>query len=157
MHTFLCVPPCTTPPLNRTVSTCVHAYTAVCPLCSRMAMQKKAITAGQKLEIIASIESGERQASVCKRLDLAKTTVSSIWRGRDKLKRSLESGDFGENSMRFCPSNHKSVVWPFWHGLSKLGVASTVLYCLRRRHHWRTLLVKIPSQRQPIGGRSSTE
>ena len=61
------------------------------------------------MEIIVSIESGEKQASVCKRLGLAKTTVSSIWRGRDRLKHSLESADLGKNSKRLRPSNHKSV------------------------------------------------
>ena len=66
-----------------------------------MATQKKA---SQKLEITASIE---WQVSVCKRLGLAQTTVSSIWRGRGRLKPSLESANFGENSKRLRPSSHK--------------------------------------------------
>ena len=70
-----------------------------------MATKKKAITASQKMEIIASIESGEKQSSLCKRLGLAKTTVNTIWRGRDRLKRSIESAEFGSNSKRFRSSH----------------------------------------------------
>ena len=44
------------------------------------ASKKKAISLGLKLEIIASIEKGEKQTSVCQRLGLAKTTVNTIGR-----------------------------------------------------------------------------
>ena len=74
-----------------------------------MASKKKAITASQKLEIVASIESGEKQSSVCQRLGLAKTIVNTIWRGKDRLKQSIESADFGFDSKCFRPSHHKDV------------------------------------------------
>ena len=75
------------------------------------------------MEIIVSIESGERQASVCKLLGLAKTTVSSIWRGRDRLKRSLESANFGKNSKHPRPSNLKRVdaALPAWFKQARSG------------------------------------
>ena len=53
------------------------------------ARKKRAIVASVKHEIIAKIERGERQSSICRELSLSKTTVNSIWRNRKKLKQSL--------------------------------------------------------------------
>ena len=58
------------------------------------ARKKRAIVASVKHEIIAKIERGERQSSICRELSLSKTTVNSIWRNRKKLKQSLESAGF---------------------------------------------------------------
>ena len=46
-----------------------------------MATKKKAITASQKMEIIASIKSGEKQSSLYKWVGLAKTAVNTVESG----------------------------------------------------------------------------
>ena len=43
----------------------------------KMAKSKKSICFSQKLDIINDIEKGKTQASVCRRLSLSKTTVST--------------------------------------------------------------------------------
>ena len=72
-------------------------------------MAASTICFGQKQEIIVSIEKGETQPPVCQRLGLVETTVSTIWRGRETLKRNMESSDFTSSSKRFCSSNDKDV------------------------------------------------
>ena len=67
------------------------------------------LTSRQKIDIISSIENGEKQASVCKRRNLAKTTVSSIWKNREILKRNFSSSEFSLDCKRFRPSNQKDV------------------------------------------------
>ena len=73
------------------------------------ASTKKAISFRQKQDIISCIEKGGTQASVCRRLVLAKTTVSTIWRSRETMKRNMESSNFASNSKRFHSLNHKDV------------------------------------------------
>ena len=46
---------------------------------------------------------------MCQRLGLAKTTVNTIWRNREALKRNLESSDFSSSSKRFRFSDHKAL------------------------------------------------
>ena len=64
--------------INRLSRTSGHVFEV-----KKMAKSKKSISFGQKLDIITDIEKGETQASVCRRLDLSKTTVSTIWRSRE--------------------------------------------------------------------------
>ena len=73
------------------------------------ARKKRAIVASVKHEIIAKIERGERQSSICRELSLSKTTVNSIWRNRKKLKQSLESAGFSIDCKRLRTSNHSDV------------------------------------------------
>eukprot|EP00731_Ephydatia_muelleri_P001316 Em0001g1316a len=73
------------------------------------ARKKRAIVASVKHEIIAKIECGERQSSICRELSLSKTTVNSIWRNRKKLKQSLESAGFSIDCKRLRTSNHSDV------------------------------------------------
>lgn len=40
----------------------------------------------RKLEIVANLQNGGKQASICMRLDLTKTTVSTIGKKRDSDK-----------------------------------------------------------------------
>ena len=74
-----------------------------------MAKSRKSISFGQKLDIITDIEQGETQASVSRRLDLSKTTVSTIWRSKETLKRKFESSEFSSNTKRFRSCTHKDV------------------------------------------------
>ena len=74
-----------------------------------MAKSRKSISFGQKLDIITDIEQGETQASVCRRLDLSKTTVSTIWRSKETLKRKFESSEVSSNTKRFRSCTHKDV------------------------------------------------
>ena len=67
----------------------------------KMAKSKKSISFGQKLDIITDIEKGETQASVCRRLNLSKMTVSTIWRSRETLKHNFELSEFSSNTKRF--------------------------------------------------------
>eukprot|EP00731_Ephydatia_muelleri_P031162 Em0022g676a len=73
------------------------------------ARKKRAIVASVKHEIIAKIERGERQSSICRELSLSKTTVNNIWRNRKKLKQSLESAGFSIDCKRLRTSNHSDV------------------------------------------------
>lgn len=72
-----------------------------------MATKKKAISIKEKLGIVDSIGKGEKQASISQRLGLAKTTVNTIWKNRETLKRQFESSDFSEECKRFRPAKHK--------------------------------------------------
>ncbi|XP_066258007.1 tigger transposable element-derived protein 4-like [Euwallacea similis] len=52
----------------------------------KMADKRKSITVKEKLDIIKSIESGIWKSEIAKRKSLAKTTVSTIWSNRQKIK-----------------------------------------------------------------------
>ena len=67
------------------------------------------LTSRQKLDIISSIENGEKQASVCQRHSLSKTTVNTIWRNKETLKRIFSSSECSLECKRFRPSNQKDV------------------------------------------------
>ncbi|XP_066254309.1 tigger transposable element-derived protein 4-like [Euwallacea similis] len=56
-----------------------------------MADKRKFITVKEKLDIIKSIESGIRKSEIAKRKSLAKTTVSTIWSNRQKIKLASEN------------------------------------------------------------------
>ena len=51
---------------------------------------KTFLTVQKKVDIISCIEKGEQQTSVCKRLNIRKTTENSIWKNRESPKRSFE-------------------------------------------------------------------
>ena len=74
-----------------------------------MATSRKALSVGEKLDNIASIKKGEKQASVCQRLSLIKTTVNTIWRNRESFKRRLESTSFSADCKRIHFSSQKDV------------------------------------------------
>ena len=74
-----------------------------------MVSKKKAISIKEKLEIIDSIDKGEKQSSVSQHLGLTKSTVNTIWKNKDTLKRQFESSDFNQDCKRFCPANYKNV------------------------------------------------
>ena len=74
-----------------------------------MATKKKAISIKEKLAIIERIGEGEKQSSVCQQLGLAKTTVNTIWKNREALKRQFESSDFNEDCKRFRSANYKDL------------------------------------------------
>ena len=74
-----------------------------------MASKKKSISIKEKLQIIESIEKGEKQASVGQRLGLTKTTVNTIWKKKETLKRQFESSDYNDNCKRFRAANNKDI------------------------------------------------
>ena len=66
----------------------------------RAEMPRKAISLGEKQSILTAIEKGEKQAPVAQRLSLAKTTVSTIWKNREVLKKQTDSDEFGPDRKR---------------------------------------------------------
>ena len=63
----------------------------------------------QKLDIVTRIDNGEKQASVCKRFNLSKTTVSTIWKNRESIKRNFGSSEFNIDCKRFRPAVQRDV------------------------------------------------
>ena len=47
--------------------------------------------------------------SISQHLGLTKSTVNTIWKNKDTLKRQFESSDFNQDCKRFCPANYKDV------------------------------------------------
>lgn len=74
-----------------------------------MAAKRTGISMKEKLDLIDSIERGEKQASASQRLGLPKTTVNTIWKNRGALKRRCESSDVNQRSKRFRPGHFKDV------------------------------------------------
>ena len=70
---------------------------------------KTSLTVQNKVDIITCIEKGEQQTSVCERLNIPKTTINSIWKNRESLKRSFESSEFNTNCKRFRTSNYTDI------------------------------------------------
>lgn len=52
--------------------------------------KRNALDLEQKFAIIKDIESGKKQSVVALSLNIAKTTVNTIWSDRDKIKRAFE-------------------------------------------------------------------
>ena len=74
-----------------------------------MANKKKSISLKEKQQIIESIEKGEKQASVGQRLGLTKSTVNTIWKNKETLKRQFETSHYNSDSKRFRTANHKDI------------------------------------------------
>ena len=73
------------------------------------AAKKKSISLKGKFEIISKIQSGMKQTHISEQLSLPKTTVNTIWKNRETLKRQFESSEYSNDSKRFRPANHKDV------------------------------------------------
>ena len=71
--------------------------------------KRTSIAVKDKLKIIARIENGEKQITVGQAYGLSKTTVNTIWKNRDNLKRQFQSADFSSESKRFRSSDYKDV------------------------------------------------
>ena len=71
--------------------------------------KRTSITVKDKLKIITRIENGEKQSTVSQAYGLSKTTVNTIWKNRDNLKRQFQSADFSSESKRFRSSDYKDV------------------------------------------------
>ena len=71
-----------------------------------MATSKKTISFHQKLDIIASIEKGEKQISVCQWLSLAKTTVNTIWKhGESQAQLGILQFQHRLQALSFSPAS----------------------------------------------------
>ena len=66
---------------------------------------KKPLTIRQRIDLITRIENGEPQTSVCKRLNISKSTVNS----RETLKRSYDSSEISVDCKRIRSSNFTQV------------------------------------------------
>ena len=73
------------------------------------AAKKKSISLKEKFVIISKIQSGMKQTHISEQLSLPKSTVNTIWKNRETLKRQFESSEYSNNSKRFRPANHKDV------------------------------------------------
>ena len=73
------------------------------------AAKKKSISLKEKFKIISKIQSGMKQTHISEQLSLPKTTVNTIWKNRETLKRQFESSDYSNDSKCFRPANHKDV------------------------------------------------
>lgn len=65
-----------------------------------MADRRKSITVKEKIEIIKSIESGIGKAEIARQKNMAKTTVSTIWSNREKIKKANESLSYKSKKIR---------------------------------------------------------
>lgn len=54
---------------------------------------KRAFTLHEKLAIICDIEKGTSQANVCLKMGLRKSTVSNIWKNREKIQKDWKIND----------------------------------------------------------------
>ena len=70
---------------------------------------KKPLSIRQRIDLITRIEKGEPQTSVCKRLNISKSTVNSIWKNRETLKRSYDSSEISVDCKRIRSSNFTQV------------------------------------------------
>ena len=70
---------------------------------------KQSLSARVKIEIIADIEKGEKQSAVYSRLSLPKTTVSTIWKNKEKFKRSFTSTESQVDCKRFRSSMNSDI------------------------------------------------
>ena len=71
--------------------------------------KKKSISLKEKFEIISKIQSGMKQTHISEQFSLPKSTVNTIWKNRETLKRQFESSEYSNDSKRFRPANHKDV------------------------------------------------
>ncbi|CAH2005620.1 unnamed protein product [Acanthoscelides obtectus] len=52
---------------------------------------KRAFTLREKFTIVSELEQGSSQANICARMAMKKSTVSNIWKNRDKIKNDWKS------------------------------------------------------------------
>lgn len=71
--------------------------------------KRKALSIEEKLEIVESLEKGEKQCDLCKRLGLVKSTVGSIWAARDKIKQQVLTGQISVNAKKQRKSTKEDI------------------------------------------------
>lgn len=69
--------------------------------------KRKALTIKEKYDIVQKIESGEKQSDICRELNLPKSTVSIIWKKKDKILSSY--GQVNARCKRLRKSAHERV------------------------------------------------
>lgn len=63
-------------------------------------IKRKALTIEEKIEIIEKLEKGEKNADICKELKLVSSTVSSIWKDRERLRDAFYKNQGSSKKLR---------------------------------------------------------
>ena len=70
--------------------------------------QHKSLSVEEKTRIIWRLESGETNTKICKELSLSHSTISTIWKNKEKIKEVFEK----DNSVSFkkiCNTEYKTL------------------------------------------------
>lgn len=65
-----------------------------------MKRQLKTLCISEKLQLIEQIESGRKKSIVAEEFKIPRSTVSTLWRNRDEIKRKFSEGDYGMKRKR---------------------------------------------------------
>ena len=68
--------------------------------------KRKAFTVADKVEIIRDLEKGAVNHEVCKKYDLTKSTVSTIWKNREKILKEFEDSNVKVKRKRSCKHSY---------------------------------------------------
>lgn len=71
---------------------------------NKFKQKRKAITLNTRYIIIQLLENGKKQSEVCQEMNLLKSTVCAVWKGRDKILESHERSNYA--AKRVLKSNH---------------------------------------------------
>ena len=64
----------------------------------------------EKLQIVDNLERKKKtQASICRELGLPKSTVTTIWSDRDRIKAAAESGSSSWNRKKLHPAKYEDI------------------------------------------------
>ena len=76
------------------------------------AQRRKSIALKDKLLIVNDLETGKKtQTSICRKRDLPKSTVATIWANRSKLKNSVEDGASSSRRKRMRGVFHMYIMY----------------------------------------------
>ncbi|RZF34512.1 hypothetical protein LSTR_LSTR011754 [Laodelphax striatellus] len=89
-------------------------------------MKRKTLSVSEKLKIIREIENGKSKAYVCRTYNLPNSTVSTIWKNREKLRIAFEQNKLHVKKIRLCDKNDLDealVAWLKINSSGKMGVS----------------------------------
>lgn len=70
-------------------------------------LKRKSLSVKEKAKIIWKLESGVSNASLCKEFAISHSTISTIWKNRDKIKKTFENDSFNVKKIR--NSQHQDI------------------------------------------------
>lgn len=65
-------------------------------------LKRKILSVNDKIKIIRELENGQSNSAVCKTHGLSASTVSTIWKNRDKLRTAFEQNKPQVKKIRLC-------------------------------------------------------
>ncbi|KAK9695024.1 CENP-B N-terminal DNA-binding domain [Popillia japonica] len=69
--------------------------------------KRKVSSVEEKFNIVCRLECGEANASLCKEFELPHSTISTIWKSREKIKNEFESNRIKKKNIR--KSSHQDI------------------------------------------------